>query len=114
MASERDFYDSLPYLAYENPHDQTMLASYQGTDCLLGELVYGGGLAWAGDPQLGIVVPRAALLDERETSHRRVVVWNPLKTPISTEVMAVWPDGRVDRKAVTADPRQVRAIEFTR
>ena len=28
IASERGFYDTLPYLAYENPRDQTLLVSF--------------------------------------------------------------------------------------
>ncbi|MGD0091620.1 MAG: hypothetical protein ABSE73_17015 [Planctomycetota bacterium] len=114
LASERDFYDNLPYLAYENPHDQTLLASYQGTDCLLGELVWGGGLARAGDARLGVIVPRAALLDERELSQRRVLVWNPLRAPLTADVTVTWPDGATARKTIEAPPRKIAAVEFAR
>jgi hypothetical protein len=114
IASERDFYDTLPYLAYENPHDQTLLASYQGTDCLLGELVYGGGLAQADDPRLGIVVPRAALLDERETTQRHVVAWNPLRKELAANVTVTWPDGSRQAKPVTLAARQAKCVAFDR
>jgi len=111
IASERDFYDTLPFLAYENPHDQTLLASYQGSDCILGELVYGGGLARASDPRLGVLAPRAATLDLGEFDERHVHVWNPTPAAIDATIAAAWADGTVSEEAVTAPPRQpVRLI----
>ena len=106
IASERDFYDALPYLAYENPHDQTLLASYQGSDCILGEMVYGGGLARASDGRLGVLVPRAATMDLAERSERRIHVWNPTPERIATTVTALWPDGTASQQPVTAGPRE--------
>ncbi len=90
IASERDFYDTLPFLAYENPHDQTLLAPYQGSDCLLGELVYGGGLASATDPRIGVLTPRAATMDMAEETQRLVRVWNPTADSIETEIRVNW------------------------
>ena len=112
IASERDFYDALPYLAYENPHDQTLLASYQGSDCILGEFVYGGGLARAGDERLGVLVPAAATMDLRALDERTVHVWNPTPEAVESSVIVTWPDGATDERPVTAPPREVVRIEF--
>ena len=110
IASEREFYDILPYLAYENPHDQTLLASYQGTDCLLGELVYGDGLAHAADPRVTVVVPRAAALDARELDERHVLLWNPLAKPVETKVTAMWPDGKTSEQTVALQARRTGRV----
>ena len=110
IASERDFYDTLPYLAYENPHDQTLLASYQGSDCLLGEFVYGGGLARSSDPRLGVLVPRAATLDLRELTERHIHVWNPTPKPIRARIVAAWTEGSTTQQLVTAPPRQLLRV----
>lgn len=110
IASERDFYDCLPYLAYENPHDQTLLASYQGTDCLLGDLVYGGGLAAADDPRLGVFVPGAALFDPALADKRVIHLWNPQGADvITTRVTTTWPDGSRTSRRVTVPPAATSA-----
>ena len=114
IASERDYYDILPYLAYENPHDQTLLASYQGTDCLVGELVFGGGLASAEDVRLGAIVPKAAMMDPQVQTSREVHVWNPTPKPIESAVTVTWPDGSAARQAVDAPPRKVVKLQFER
>jgi hypothetical protein len=107
IASERDFYDNVPYLAYENPHDQTLLASYQGSDCVLGEFVYGGGLASASNDRLGVLVPRAATMDLAELHERHVHVWNPTPRAIKAKVSAAWADGGQSQKAVSVPERSV-------
>jgi len=113
IASERDFYDRLPYLAYENPHDQTLLASYQGTDCLLGELVYGGGLAAADDPRLGVFVPAAATLDPGLLKRRVIHVWNPLRDrTIKASVSVEWPGGARTSRKVEVPPLGSDVIEL--
>ena len=114
LASERDFYDVLPYLAYENPYDQTLQASYQGTDCLLGELVYGGGLARAADPRLGVIVPRAAMMYTSETEERVIHLWNPLRAPLQTTLSVTWPDGQIATRVVEAPPREVLPLRVLR
>lgn len=114
IASERDFYDTLPYLAYENPHDQTMLASYQGSDCVVGEFVYGGGLASAADSRLGVLVPRAATLDLRECSERLLHLWNPTPQPIDTTLTVRWPDGTTSAQAVEVPSREVVRLTIVR
>jgi hypothetical protein len=114
LASERDFYDPLPYLAYENPHDQTLLAPYQGADCLLGELVWGGGLAGAEDPRLGVFCPRAAVLDPRETSERVVHVWNPTREVVESTVTACWPGGGSSGASVRVEPRSAARLALRR
>jgi len=114
IGSERDFYDILPYLAYENPQDQTLLASYQGTDCLVNELIYGGGLAAADDDRLGVIVPQAAVMDAGAANRRSVHVWNPTPKAISTNVSVRWPDGTSSQQAIAAAPRQVAKLSFTK
>ena len=112
IGSERDFYSVLPYLAYENPHDQTLLASYQGTDCLLGELIWGGGLATAADARLGVIVPQAAQLSPAEQTHRIVHVWNPTRKAIASSVSVTWPDGSKASQDVSVAGRTAEKVEF--
>ncbi len=113
IASERDFYDHVPYLAYENPHDQTLLASYQGTDCLVGDFVYGGGLARTADVRVAALVPGAARMDPAEAATRRVHFWNPTPAAIETEVILTWAAGRQTRVPVTVPSRQVLRQTYT-
>jgi len=110
LASERDFYDGLPYLAYENPIDQTMLASYQGTDALLAELVFGGGLARATDPRLGVFVPEAYTMNPELQTRRTVHVWNPTPQAIRADIIARWPNGQETRHAVSVDGRKAARL----
>lgn len=114
VASEADFYDRWPYLAYENPHDQTLLASYQGTDCLLGELVWGGGLARARDARVSAIVAAASLLDLTLTNKREIVLWNPTDAVIETVVDVTWPHGTVHEQNVTVRPRVATRMSATR
>lgn len=114
IASERDFYDVLPYLAYENPHDQTLPASYQGSDCILGEFVYGGGLAEASDPRLGVLSPRAALMDLRELDQRVIHVWNPTRKDLSAVITARWLKGKPSQETVTVPARQAVKLVLER
>jgi hypothetical protein len=114
IASERDYYDSLPYLAYENPLDQTMLASYQGTDCLLAEFALAGGLATAADERLGVIVPAATRLDPELARRRTVYVWNPLREAVKTRVSVTWPDGRREGRPLSIRPRCVAEARFVR
>ncbi|HRT95909.1 MAG TPA: hypothetical protein P5532_15875, partial [Planctomycetota bacterium] len=86
---------------------------YQGSDCVLGEFVYGGGLAGAADARLGTVVPRAATMDPAEVHERRVHVWNPTPETIESEVIAVWPDGSQSARRVAAGARSVVRLVLT-
>ena len=112
VASEAEYYDILPYLAYENPHDQTLLASYQGTDCLNGELVYGGGLATVADDRVTAIVPRAAMMDARELESRQVLLWNPTAKAIDTRVTALWTGGKTTEQAVSVPSRRILRVEL--
>ena len=114
IGSERDFYDILPYLAYENPHDQTLLASYQGTDCLMAEPAFCNGLAKADDVRLGVIVPQAALMAESVLTRRTVHVWNPTRKPIDSTITVIWPDGQTAEQGVTAPGREVVKLQFNR
>jgi len=54
----KNFYN--PWLAYENPYDQTMAAGYQGAEILDNALSFGGALISANHPAVTVVVPEAA------------------------------------------------------
>ena len=112
IASERDFYDILPYLAYENPHDQTLLASYQGTDCLVGEMLFGNGLARSDDDRLGVLVPAAARFDQSAATRRTVHVWNPTAREIESRVSVNWPDGTTAGRPVSVPKRSSVKLTF--
>ena len=114
LVSERDFYDVLPFLAYENPADQTLLASYQGSDCLEGELLFGGGLATADDGRLIVLVPHAAQMDPAVTNHRTIKVWNPTAKPIDTTIRVVWPDGTTASQPLKVPSRELVMAEFVK
>ncbi|MFP4027443.1 MAG: hypothetical protein ACLFWL_06615 [Candidatus Brocadiia bacterium] len=114
LESEHDFYDNLPFLAYENPHDQTLLASYQGTDCLMAEMALGGGLVKASDDRLGVIVPGVCLMDSEIAHQRRAHIWNPTSSPVKAEVSPAWPDGPEEEKTVTVPPREAVKLEFSR
>jgi len=131
MSTERDFYLSLPYLAYENPWDQTMLAGYQGVEGILLSLFLGGGMVACEDDRVAALVPEAAWyvqeIDKKFTAH----LWNPLDRPVMTRLfarvaqrqgrpftMSGGTSGKVSREnpwsdSVTVPPRQVMKVVFT-
>lgn len=84
LATEREFYLRLPYLAYENPWDQTMLASYQGVEGVLFSLYLGGGLAATQDDRVLALVPQAAAYDKTLLDAFEVHLWNPTDAAITT------------------------------
>jgi hypothetical protein len=88
VASERAFYLSLPYLAYENPWDQTMLAGYQGVEPIILSLFLGGGLVRAEDDRVAAFVPAAPLYDKAVARRFTAVLWNPTAQPVETRLYA--------------------------
>lgn len=88
LASEREFYLKFPYLAYENPWDQTMLAPYQGVEPILLSLFYGGGIAAATDDRVLAVVPEVPQFSASVAKTFTVELWNPLAETVSTRVRA--------------------------
>lgn len=88
VATEREFYLSLPYLAYENPWDQTMLAGYQGVEPILHSLLFGGGLVAATDERVLALVPEAAVYTPEVSQQFTVELWNPTPEPVSTKLLA--------------------------
>jgi len=88
VATEREFYLKLPYLAYEEPWDQTMLAGYQGVEPLILSLYLGGGLVAAEDDRVLALVPQAATYDQAIARKFIVHLWNPLARPIRTRLGA--------------------------
>ena len=86
IATERELYLKLPYLAYENPWDQTMLAGYQGVEPLILSLLLGGGLVKAVDERVGAFVPEAAVYDLNVRSKFTAILWNPTRKSIETRL----------------------------
>ena len=87
VATERAFYLSLPYLAYENPWDQTMLAGYQGVEPIILCLYLGGGLVRAEDDRVLALVPQAAAYDASVAREFTAEVWNPLEEQVETRLI---------------------------
>ena len=104
VATEREFYLSLPYLAYEEPWDQTMLASYQGAEPVILSLYLGGGLVAAEDDRVLALVPRAAMFDENVAGEFTVHLWNPLEEPIATRLRATIATKRNETWTYSAKP----------
>jgi len=88
LPSEREFYLALPYLAYENPWDQTMLAGYQGVEPIIHSLFFGGGLVAAEDERVLALVPEAAAYAPGVDKEFTVELWNPLQAPVQTRLFA--------------------------
>jgi hypothetical protein len=132
LATERAFYLSLPYLAYENPWDQTMLAGYQGVEPLILSLYLGGGLVSATDDRVLALVPDAAAYVKDADRDFAVQLWNPTRAPVETSLAATvavkqkakFKVSGVARGAVSADapltgpievpPRRVVEVRFRR
>ena len=106
VSTEREFYLSLPYLAYEEPWDQTMLASYQGAEPVILSLYLGGGLVAAEDDRVLALVPRAAMFDEKVASEFTVHLWNPLEEPIATRLRATIATKRNETWTYSAKPNK--------
>ncbi len=88
LPTEREFYLKLPYLAYENPWDQTMLAGYQGVEPILLSLYLGGGLASSTDDRVLLVVPQVVDYDVTVAERFTAYLWNPLDAPVQTSIRA--------------------------
>ena len=132
LPTERKFYLSLPYLAYEEPWDQTMLAGYQGVEPIILSLLLGGGVVGAEDDRVLALVPQTATYDPAVPRHFVVHLWNPLDHPIWTRLRAeisykrgacydysgpvagtVKPS-RPWTEPVVVPPREVTRVEFVR
>lgn len=111
IASEREFYLKLPYLAYENPWDQTLLAGYQGVEPLMISAFLGSGLVRAQDDRVQAIVPGAATYDDLAGGFD-VHLWNPTNEPIRTMLEV----GNLTRRAISvpAEPFTVPAREMLR
>ena len=105
VASHRHLQESVPYFSYENPVDQTLIATYQSYQGLHADLFMGGALADAGDDVLTIV-PRAARLDRDEFRNRCVLVFNPLQVPVETTLRVFFP-GQTLETPIHIGPREI-------
>jgi len=132
IATEREFYLKLPYLAYEEPWDQTMLAGYQGVEPIILSLFLGGGMAAAEDERVLALVPQAPRYDKQAAKEFTVHLWNPLDQPIRTRLRATIAEKTGDKwtcsassgsvltaaepftGALTVPPRVVTKVTFAR
>ena len=108
IASEADFYLLHPYMAYENPHDQTLLACYQ-SEPIWNALVLGGTLARASDERVLACVPAAATFDSTSLADMTIHLWNPTSTELATDVDVA--GGRRTIRDLTVPPRSVVKVE---
>ena len=111
IASEADFYLKYPYMAYENPHDQTLLAAYQ-SEPIWNALVLGGILAEASDDRVLALVPGAAVFDFTRLEDMSIRLWNPTPSEIRTDVEIA--GGRRSIKDVSVPPRSAVSLTLDR
>lgn len=132
LATERAFYQNLPYLSYENPWDQTMLAAYQGAEPLIFSLYFGNALVHAENSRVLSLIPEAAEYSSNLPSTFTVHCWNPTPHPLSTRLRAVIAEKRAENyrmegnnnnlltaeqpwsELITIPSRKVLKIRFTR
>lgn len=130
LATERAYYLSIPYLAYENPWDQTMLAGYQGVEPIILSLYLGGGLVASTDERVLALVPEAATYDLAISKRFTAWLWNPLAAPVETRlratvavhrreswrcsgaVKAVFTPAAAESATFTVPPRALTPVEF--
>lgn len=84
FANERAIYARFPFVAYENPWDQTLQATYQGAEPLSNRLTFGGEIAWAEDDRLLVFSPQAGAWNVDSNEPFSIRCWNPLKESIRT------------------------------
>ena len=83
FANERAIYARFPYVAYENPWDQTLQATYQGSEPLWHRLLLGEGIAAPSDPRLLVFIPAALRpLPLNPKQPLALICWNPTSTAI--------------------------------
>ncbi|HEY8665707.1 MAG TPA: hypothetical protein VIL86_03535 [Tepidisphaeraceae bacterium] len=88
LPTEREFYYRVPYLAYENPWDQTMVAGYQGVEPIILSMFFGGALVGAEDDRVAAFVPEAAAYIKDVDKSFTVDLWNPTCETIETRLFA--------------------------
>ena len=133
LATERDFYLNYPYLAYENPWDQTMLALYQGAEPIIQSMLFGDGIVYATNAKVQTIIPAVANYDESVKNNFTLHIWNPLNHEVITDLISVISEktghaytysaenltGAVTAEkntitAVTVPPRKALKITFSR
>lgn len=82
--NERAIYGRFPFVAYENPWDQTLQATYQGAEPLPNRLTFGGEIGRADDDRMLVFSPLAAVWNVNPDGPFPVLCWNPLHTPVRT------------------------------
>jgi hypothetical protein len=109
IATERHLQKHLPYMAYENPYDQTLVATYQSLQGLVADLFFGGALADAG-PNVLCLVPRAARLDRAEIHERKILLYNPRDVAQTARPRAFFPAGTATGRKVRLKPHALQWV----
>lgn len=113
VATERFYVENYPYMAYENPVDQTLIATYQSLMGLRADIAFGGRLAEA-DPRLLCFVPRAGRHELAEVNQRQVLVYNPNPAAIAATVALHFPGAASQTQSVELEPGAQQWITATR
>jgi hypothetical protein len=109
FANERAIYARFPFVAYENPWDQTLQATYQGAEPLGNRLAWGGEVANAEDDRLLVFAPSAAAFHADGPSP--VLCWNPLAKSVRTTIRVRSGPGAAPKPvAVEIGARQLRVL----
>lgn len=109
VGSHQVLCESVPWMAYENPYDQTLVATYQSLTGLRADMAYGGRLIDAGEEVLAFV-PRAARLDAGEFTSRKGLVYNPTQEAKTIHAKLWHAKGEVE-KSLMLEPRQLVWVE---
>lgn len=88
LITEKEFYKKHPYISYENPWDQTMLAGYQSVEPIILSLFYGEGIVFSENDKVLTLIPQACVYDKGIIDNFVVEIWNPLNKPIKTRLIA--------------------------
>ncbi|MCM8785572.1 MAG: hypothetical protein NC827_05350 [Candidatus Omnitrophica bacterium] len=88
LITEKQFYQRHPYISYENPWDQTMLAGYQSVEPLILSLFYGDGIVVSLNDKILTLIPQAPVYDRNIINEFIVELWNPFNKPIETRLIA--------------------------
>ncbi len=105
--------DRYPYVAYEDPVNQTLQASYQTIDVFPNYLAFGGGLASADDDRLLVLCPRVMRGDLAERTERLVHVWNPTGDQIEAMISAGFATGQSKTRSIRTKPRCLTTLTIT-
>ena len=88
LKTEEKFYKKYPYISYENPWDQTMLAGYQSVEPIILSLFYGEGIVYSSNDKVLSLIPQVPVYDKEVKNKFIVELWNPLEKEVRTKLIA--------------------------